>query len=168
MTPRPPVPATLLAVRGAGRLARVRFSRPGKPGHLRPPVRPGGPGRPAFRSLPLSAGARTRIGELAASHSLDAEAVIADLIERALAARLDQGAARPSRRPEALEALSPDDLLTSPEVAAHLRVHPKTLAKMRLAGTGPAYVKLGHRTVLYQVRDVQTHLADRLKRSTSE
>lgn len=39
------------------------------------------------------------------------------------------------------------DFLTQSEVAALLRLSPRTLERHRVSGTGPAYVKLGRRVV---------------------
>ena len=43
-----------------------------------------------------------------------------------------------------------------------------TLAKWRLAGTGPRYSKLGPRLVIYDTRDLDAELDARKRRSTSE
>lgn len=42
-----------------------------------------------------------------------------------------------------------------------------SLQKMRVAGTGPAYAKLGNR-VRYRVADLEAYVAERVIRSTSE
>lgn len=54
-------------------------------------------------------------------------------------------------------------LLTPDEVAALLKVTPKTLEGWREKGTGPAFVRLGHRTVRYST----TALKDWLDKSSS-
>lgn len=48
----------------------------------------------------------------------------------------------------------PDDLLTTPEVADHVRVPPKTVVGWRSKGTGPVFVRYG-RHVRYRWADVQ-------------
>lgn len=50
--------------------------------------------------------------------------------------------------------MNPQTLLTSTEAAAFLQVAEKTLAKWRVRGTGPAYRRLGHRTVRYLLADL--------------
>lgn len=44
----------------------------------------------------------------------------------------------------------PNELLTSEEVAEELSVGLQMLANWRYAGTGPAYIKLGPKTVRYR------------------
>ncbi|MBO1908111.1 helix-turn-helix domain-containing protein [Microvirga sp. 3-52] len=53
------------------------------------------------------------------------------------------------------------------EVAALLRLSPRTLERHRLAGTGPAYVKLGRR-VVYTREAVEAWTAVNTFSSTSE
>lgn len=51
------------------------------------------------------------------------------------------------------------------QAAAYLNLSPKTLAKMRMAGTGPRYAKLhdGPRAgVLYRVSDLDAWVEERL------
>lgn len=50
------------------------------------------------------------------------------------------------------------DLLTPPEVAKHLRVGVRTLARWRSKGEGPAYSKIGNR-VVYHIDDVEDFIA---------
>ena len=57
--------------------------------------------------------------------------------------------------------------LTQEEVAAVLRLSPRTLERHRLAGTGPAYVKLGRR-VIYKQASVEAWAAANTFSSTSE
>lgn len=45
--------------------------------------------------------------------------------------------------------------LTPREVSARLRKDVGTLANWRSKGIGPAYLKLGHRTVVYKLADVE-------------
>ena len=58
-------------------------------------------------------------------------------------------------------------VLNATETARQLSLSTSTLAKMRLYGTGPAYIKLGRR-VLYRVEDIQVWIADNRFNSTSE
>ena len=53
------------------------------------------------------------------------------------------------------------------EAAEYLRLSASTLAKMRLRGGGPAYIKAG-RVVLYDRRDLDAWLSAHRRRSTSE
>jgi predicted DNA-binding transcriptional regulator AlpA len=57
--------------------------------------------------------------------------------------------------------------LTQNEVAALLRLSPRTLERHRLAGTGPVYVKLGRR-VVYKREAVEAWAAANTFTSTSE
>ncbi len=56
--------------------------------------------------------------------------------------------------------------LTAAEAAAHLRVSLQTLAKWRVSGDGPPYLKFGRR-VLYDFNDLEAWAAGRRRRSTS-
>ena len=56
---------------------------------------------------------------------------------------------------------------TPDETATFLRVGRSTLAKMRLSGKGPSYVKAG-RSVTYRREDVETWLEGQRRRSTSD
>jgi predicted DNA-binding transcriptional regulator AlpA len=58
--------------------------------------------------------------------------------------------------------------LRVPEAAAYLGLSLSTLAKMRLRGDGPAYAKAGTKIVLYDIGELNTWLAARTRRSTSE
>ncbi len=57
--------------------------------------------------------------------------------------------------------------LTQREAAAVLRLSERTLERHRLAGTGPAFVKLGRR-VAYRKSDLEAWAAANTHRSTSE
>jgi predicted DNA-binding transcriptional regulator AlpA len=57
--------------------------------------------------------------------------------------------------------------LNAAEAAEHLNLSTSTLAKLRLYGSGPAYLKLGRR-VAYDVADLEAWVADRRRRSTSD
>ncbi len=58
--------------------------------------------------------------------------------------------------------------LRTPEAAAYLRLSVSTLAKMRLRGDGPAYIKLGSRVVAYEQKHLDEWTAQRMRRSTTE
>jgi excisionase family DNA binding protein len=52
-------------------------------------------------------------------------------------------------------------MLTPAEVCVLLGVTNTALQDWRTAGTGPAYVRLGHRTVRYRQADIDTWLEQR-------
>ncbi|HEY9080483.1 helix-turn-helix domain-containing protein [Magnetovibrio sp.] len=54
------------------------------------------------------------------------------------------------------------------ETAAYVKCSTSTLAKMRMRGDGPPYVKAGKRIVLYDREEVDAWLAERKRYSTSE
>lgn len=59
------------------------------------------------------------------------------------------------------------NLLTPKQLAAKLGVHENTLAKWRLYGGGPAYIKV-QRHVRYAEADVEAWLNERKFQSTTE
>jgi predicted DNA-binding transcriptional regulator AlpA len=61
--------------------------------------------------------------------------------------------------------LSP--LLTQRETAAILAISVRSLERMRMAGGGPRFIKVGH-CVRYRPADVEAWIAGRLVTSTSE
>ena len=61
-----------------------------------------------------------------------------------------------------------DDLLTSSELAGTLKVSERTPENWRLKGTGPPFVRIGGRRILYRWRDVLEYLEGRRFSSTSE
>lgn len=58
-------------------------------------------------------------------------------------------------------------LLTPEHAAARLGVAKQSLAKWRVSGTGPVFVKVGSR-VFYRPQDLDAWVETRLRRSTSE
>lgn len=58
--------------------------------------------------------------------------------------------------------------LRAPAAADYLGLSASTLAKMRLRGDGPVYMKAGPRVVLYDRADLDAWLDSRKRRSTSE
>jgi predicted DNA-binding transcriptional regulator AlpA len=67
-----------------------------------------------------------------------------------------------------LTAPAPEPLLTTAQAAAVLGFHPSYLAKARLSGSGPRYLKIGGRSVRYRPGDLDAWLADKARHSTSE
>lgn len=65
--------------------------------------------------------------------------------------------------------MSPDteSLLSTEEAARRLGVSSSTLAKARLTGAGPRFVKIGA-SVRYRACDLDAFAADRVRSSTSE
>lgn len=57
--------------------------------------------------------------------------------------------------------------LSAADAARHLGISPSTLAKWRLSGKGPRYVKAGRR-VLYRPADLDAWQAENTRRSTSD
>jgi predicted DNA-binding transcriptional regulator AlpA len=58
--------------------------------------------------------------------------------------------------------------MRAPEAASYLQMAASTLAKLRCYGGGPRYAKLGPRLVVYDPKDLDTWVANRLCHSTSE
>lgn len=58
--------------------------------------------------------------------------------------------------------------LTPKEVADRLRIKTTTLQAMRSRGGGPAFIKVGHRNVLYNLADVEAWEAKRKFNNTAE
>jgi predicted DNA-binding transcriptional regulator AlpA len=59
------------------------------------------------------------------------------------------------------------EILKPNEAALHLQLSPSTLAKMRLAGTGPRYIKAG-RAVRYLRVDLAAWIESRFAESTTD
>jgi predicted DNA-binding transcriptional regulator AlpA len=58
--------------------------------------------------------------------------------------------------------------LRAPQAADYLGLSTSTLAKMRLRGDGPPYLKAGRRIVIYDLHDLEEWLDGRRRRSTSD
>jgi len=58
--------------------------------------------------------------------------------------------------------------LRAPEAAEYLGLSASTLAKMRLRGDGPPFLKAGRRIVLYDRSDLEAWLDTRRRHSTSD
>ena len=61
----------------------------------------------------------------------------------------------------------PQSKLRAPAASKYLGLSASTLAKMRLRGDGPVYLKLS-RIVVYDMRDLDAWLTTRRRRSTSD
>jgi hypothetical protein len=59
-----------------------------------------------------------------------------------------------------------DELLDPKEAARELKCSDSTLAKKRLSGAGPRFVKIGA-LVRYRRRDLLDYIANNIRRSTS-
>ena len=64
--------------------------------------------------------------------------------------------------------IHPTPKMRAPEAAAFLGFATSTLAKMRLRGDGPQFIKAGQRIVLYDRGDLEEWLASRRRSSTSD
>lgn len=75
----------------------------------------------------------------------------------------------PWRSPAFWKMTMPQDVLQfrSREAASYLGISASTLAKMRMRGDGPAFIKAGSRIVLYAKADIDAWLATRRRSSTS-
>jgi len=58
--------------------------------------------------------------------------------------------------------------LRVPQAAEYIGLSQSTLAKMRLRGDGPPYLKLGGKIVVYDIQDIETWLLANRRKSTSE
>jgi len=64
--------------------------------------------------------------------------------------------------------VEPARKLRAAEAAGYLGLSTSTLAKMRLRGDGPPYLKAGRRIVIYDARDLEAWLNTRRRQSTSD
>ena len=62
----------------------------------------------------------------------------------------------------------PKAILRPPEAAQYLGLSESTLAKQRLRGDGPRFVKLGSRAVGYSLQELDAYLVACTRSSTSE
>jgi len=58
-------------------------------------------------------------------------------------------------------------MLTTHEAASYLRLSTRTLERLRVSGTGPKFVRLGH-SIRYRQQDLDAHVAARVVASTSQ
>jgi predicted DNA-binding transcriptional regulator AlpA len=61
-----------------------------------------------------------------------------------------------------------EPLLSTKQAAAVLGFHASYLAKARLTGAGPRYLKIGGRSVRYRRSDIDAWLAEKARASTSD
>lgn len=73
-----------------------------------------------------------------------------------------------NHKPHAWSSLAPDELVLPKEASKRLKLSTSKLAKMRCTGNGPQFVKLGARTVMYRVKDVDAYLKTKLQQSTTK
>lgn len=63
---------------------------------------------------------------------------------------------------------SPTMLLTEQAASKRLAVEARTLQQWRVRGVGPPFVRVSRRCVRYREADLNSWVAERIKRSTSE
>lgn len=68
---------------------------------------------------------------------------------------------------ERIQEIKMDQLISAEEAAKHLNISKSTLAKMRLSGASPRYVKIGRR-VAYRPSDLERWIASQSFNSTAE
>ena len=61
-----------------------------------------------------------------------------------------------------------ETVLNAGEAADYLKLSPSTLAKLRMVGDGPCFLKLTARRVGYRRSDLDAFLATRVRQNTSE
>lgn len=61
-----------------------------------------------------------------------------------------------------------DACMRTPQAANYVALASSTLTKMRLTGDGPPFIKVGSRAVAYRKADLDSWLAARVRRSTSD
>jgi hypothetical protein len=77
-----------------------------------------------------------------------------------------EGEIQPADRTRSSErALREDRYLTETELAERWRLSPRSLQRWRSKGTGPAFIRVGHRRVVYKLGDVETY--ERCQRAES-
>lgn len=65
--------------------------------------------------------------------------------------------------------MTQDNLMTTREAAAYQRIRPETLANYRGSGTGPAYIRLGRKSIRYRRSDLNAYLAtSRVAKGTAD
>ncbi len=63
---------------------------------------------------------------------------------------------------------SEEDLITTNQLAAILKVHPQTVHRMRQTGEGPPFERLGPRIIRYKRKKVAQWREQRCHKSTAE
>ena len=64
--------------------------------------------------------------------------------------------------------MTDETYLTQAEAAKRLRLSCRTLERLRVAGTGPEFIRAGPRRILYSADSIRSWAADRTFRSTAE
>lgn len=67
-----------------------------------------------------------------------------------------------------MQANAPEKLLTPEEVSEILQLEKNTLAKRRVAGRPPRYVKIGRSTVRYDPADIRDLIESQKRTSTAQ
>ena len=62
----------------------------------------------------------------------------------------------------------PHEYLDENGLADRYSIPPRTAQRWRATGDGPAFVRLGHRRVLYRIADVERWLAERTYKSRAD
>lgn len=60
------------------------------------------------------------------------------------------------------------ELMTTKELAAYARVSESFLKKKRMEGTGPTFLKLGRKKVLYRLTDVDAYFSSASKQNNCD
>lgn len=71
-------------------------------------------------------------------------------------------------RSEAWERTKAKLILTPLEAAKELSVHVNTLAKIRIAGSGPKFIRLAPHKIGYRMSDLEAFLESRVRTSTAQ
>jgi hypothetical protein len=58
--------------------------------------------------------------------------------------------------------------LRTPGASRYLSIPESTLTKMRVAGTGPAFVRYGNKSVRYRIADLEAWLETRVCKTTAD
>lgn len=82
-------------------------------------------------------------------------------------ATMESGAGRSGARSDAVVA-GADPLFTPWQAAARIGLSPSTLAKRRMNGTGPRFIRLSATRVAYRQSAIDAWLAERERSSTLE
>jgi hypothetical protein len=74
----------------------------------------------------------------------------------------------PGQSDDPAQRIGASPLLTPDEAATWLRVTKGHLARLRVVGGGPPFVKLSRRCVAYRLEDLERFITQRIRRSTSD
>ena len=81
---------------------------------------------------------------------------------------MDAIAGNPASQVKSVPIAFHSPLLTPDEAAAWLRVTKGHLARLRVIGGGPPFVKLSRRCIAYRIEDLEEFVSARIRRSTSD